>query len=132
MITHDQSTVKRRNKMGQKEDVGCPKCIADYNTYMGGVDKFDSYMAVYNISWKSRRWRVKIFYFLLESAIVNSYTLYKTSVEEKEGKGKAMSHLNFRSALADELKHEYSNNIRCKRGRPAKGVMVTKRTKDYS
>jgi len=38
---------------------------------MGSVDMFDQLLAVYSISWKSRRWWLKIFYYLLDCCIVN-------------------------------------------------------------
>lgn len=96
--------VRRTNSQGNKEQVACPSPIIDYNKYMGGVDKFDQHMASYNISWKSRRWWMKIWFYLIESAIVNSYIVYKdTWTKAYPGGTKPMTHLIFRSKLADEL-----------------------------
>lgn len=96
--------VRRTNSRGEKEQVACPNAIIDYNKYMGGVDKFDQYMASYNISWKSRRWWMKIWFYLIEAAIVNSYIIYKdTWAKAHPGGTKPMTHLMFRSKLADEL-----------------------------
>lgn len=91
--------VHRKNSRGEKIAMSCPSSIADYNKYMGGVDKFDQYMAAYSISQKSRRWWVKIFYYLLDTSIVNSYLLYKKSCNSH--KTKYISHLDFRSKLAN-------------------------------
>ncbi|KAF0747291.1 piggyBac transposable element-derived protein 4-like [Aphis craccivora] len=71
--------VLRRNSKGEKVPVSCPTGISDYNKYMGGVDKFDQYMAAYTISQKSCRWWIKLFYYFIDTAIVNSYILYKES-----------------------------------------------------
>lgn len=57
----------------------CSVGISDYNKHMGGVDKFDQYMANYSISQKSRRWWLKLFYYMIDTAIVNSFILYKES-----------------------------------------------------
>lgn len=69
----DTTAVDRRNTKGEREKVRCPKAIADYNVHMTAVDKFDQRMSFYNIVQKFRRWRVKLFYYLIEYALVNSY-----------------------------------------------------------
>jgi len=43
----EHCVVLRRNSKGEKVPVSCPTGISDYNKYMGGVDKFDQYMATY-------------------------------------------------------------------------------------
>lgn len=48
---------------------------------------------IYSVSWKSRRWWMKMFYYLLDASIVNSYILYKTSVVLANRK--PISHLQF-------------------------------------
>lgn len=101
--------VKRRNKVGERENIECPNSISEYNKHMGGVDQFDQMMSSYSISWKSRRWWLKIFYYLIDSAVVNSYVLYKTTLNLSQNKTKPMSHLSFRSILADELIGNYCN-----------------------
>lgn len=74
--TSEEAEVQRRNKTGEKVTIQCPKAIADYNKYMGGVDHFDQLLSTYSISQKSKRWWVKIFYYLLDTAFVNSFILY--------------------------------------------------------
>lgn len=61
----EMDTVLRTNKNGKKETVQCPKSIADYNRFMGGVDRFDHLHSLYSISWKSRRWWLQIIYYLM-------------------------------------------------------------------
>jgi hypothetical protein len=96
--------VKRTNTHGNKVNISCPNAIVDYNKYMGGVDKFDQHMASYNIAWKSRRWWMKIWFYLIDAAIVNSYVIYKDTWRKAHPGGtKPMAHLVFRSKLADEL-----------------------------
>lgn len=110
---HDPSVtckISRTNKKGEKEELRCPKPVADYNVYMGGVDRFDQYMSYYNIAWKSRRWWMKIFYYMVESVICNAYICYKVTCNQK--KQKPMSHLEFRSKLANELLTNYNSRKR--------------------
>ncbi|XP_049782235.1 piggyBac transposable element-derived protein 4-like [Schistocerca cancellata] len=72
----EMSQVSGRNKKSEKESIECPKAIADYNSYMGGVDKFEQLMSAYSVSWKSRKWWRKLFYYFLDAAVVNSFILY--------------------------------------------------------
>lgn len=75
--------------------------------HMGGVDKFDQYMANYSISQKSHRWWLKLFYYMIDTAIVNSFILCKESCNTM--KKKYISHLEFRSRLTDELISNFSS-----------------------
>ncbi|CAH2003205.1 unnamed protein product [Acanthoscelides obtectus] len=56
----EETTVLRTNAQGNREEVICPSAVSDYNKYMLGVDKFDQLMSPYNVSWKSRRWWMKL------------------------------------------------------------------------
>lgn len=62
---------------GERDSVPCTESISDYNLFMEGIDKFDQLLATFNISWKSRHWWLKIFYFLVDCCIVNSFICYK-------------------------------------------------------
>jgi hypothetical protein len=106
--------VLRTNHIGIRESVKCPKAVADYNRYMGGVDLFDQHMAPYSISRKSRKWWIKLFYYFIESAIVNSFILHEQFCKKKKVKG--FSHLQFRSTLVNGLIDVYSSRKR--RGPP--------------
>ncbi|CAI6372740.1 unnamed protein product [Macrosiphum euphorbiae] len=98
--------VLRRNSKGEKVPVSCPTGISDYNRYMGGVDKFDQYMAAYTISQKSRRWWIKLFYYFIDTAIVNFYILYKERCNK--AKKKYVSQLDYRPMLTDTLVNNFS------------------------
>lgn len=73
------STVLRRNKDGTRSSVSCPESVQRYNSYMGGVDMFDARRKTYSCSCKSRKWWLRLFYFLLDAAVTNAYILYKES-----------------------------------------------------
>lgn len=95
--------VLRTNKVGERENVACPKPIVDYNLFMGGVDRFDQRMAAYSIVWKSRRWWMKLFYYFVDAGIVNTYIFYKETLKYSNPRKKPLTHLQFRSKLADQL-----------------------------
>ena len=54
-----------------------PTVVADYNQFMLGVDKLDQLMAYYSFLHKSVKWWRKIFFWLLEVMVINSYIIYK-------------------------------------------------------
>jgi len=43
---------------------------------MGGVDRFDKKRKCYSVSRRSRKWWLRIFYFLFDTAVVNAHALY--------------------------------------------------------
>ena len=99
----DTGQVLRTNKTGERETVACPKSVVDYNKYMGGVDRFDQRLESYCVSWKSRRWWMKLLYYFIDSSIVNAYIIYKETLKKYNPRKKPMSHLKFRSLLADQF-----------------------------
>lgn len=102
--------VLRTNETGTRDKVTCPEAVYLYNKYMGGVDKFDQHMSYYNISQKSRKWWIKLFYYFLETSIVNSFILY--TLECKKRCITADSHLKFRSKLVNALISNFSSRTR--------------------
>ncbi|XP_063219616.1 piggyBac transposable element-derived protein 4-like isoform X1 [Bacillus rossius redtenbacheri] len=113
-------SISRKNIHGQKYQLLCPVAVALYNKYMGGVDLFDQLTSYYNIQWKSRCWWVKVFYYLIDAAVVNSYILYKLEMNKLQKK--TVTHLMFRSQLADQLIGEF-----CSRVTKKKNVVITKK-----
>ncbi|KAG8269740.1 hypothetical protein J6590_108806 [Homalodisca vitripennis] len=102
--------VLRGDSTGTRKLVDCPVSISDYNQNMGGVDRFDQLLATYNITWKSRRWWLKFFYYLVDLSIVNSFVSYKALC--KANKVKPLSHLMYRSELANDLIGDFSSKQR--------------------
>ncbi|KAB0800404.1 hypothetical protein PPYR_06144 [Photinus pyralis] len=99
----ETSTVERMTKEGVRVTVGCPKSIDDYNRNMGGVDLFDQLHSCYSIAWKSRKWWMKLFYYMIDACIVNSYVLYKAGASTSQQKYTPKKQLVFRSILANQL-----------------------------
>ena len=82
---------KRVQKDGSSVSVTCPQPIVEYTKRMGGVDRFDRNRTMYSVSHKSKRWWLRIFYFLIDTAVTNAFVLY-ASVNP----GKKLNLLNFR------------------------------------
>lgn len=92
------STVKRTQKDGSKKDITIPTAIAEYTVNMGGVDHFDHFRASYPIGRKSRRNWLRLFYFMFDAAIINSYISYIQIHKQK-----VHTHRDYRLRLARSL-----------------------------
>ena len=73
-----------------------PTIVADYNRHMGHVDNADGMANSYTASHRTWKWTTKLFFHLLNVAIVNSYILLSSCG------GKKFSHRDFRLTLIRE------------------------------
>ena len=60
-----------------------PRCIADYNKYMGGVDRTDQLMQPYDMARKSLKWYKKLACHFLQLAMLNSFLVNKKDRGQK-------------------------------------------------
>lgn len=96
------TTTMRTQKDGTKLPIRCPRAIKQYNNRMGGVDRFDQLRSTYTVGRRSKRWWLRLFYFLFDTSITNAFILSKKSNVK-------LSHLEFRVALARGLISGYSS-----------------------
>lgn len=54
-----------------------PHIVKVYNSAMGGVDLFDMFQALYRLDHKSRKWYIRIFYWIIASSVVNAWLRYR-------------------------------------------------------
>lgn len=87
--------VDRTTPKGHKKAVRCPAAVRDYNLWMGGVDRFDQKRNAYPLDRRSKRSWSRIFYFILDAAIVNAYIQY--------GYRNSIAYLFFRVMLGRQL-----------------------------
>ena len=66
-----------------------------YTKYMGGVDRSDRLVRTYSVSRQSKKWWYRLFYYLLDTALANSFILYKLSPNHDE-----LSELDYLKQLA--------------------------------
>ena len=85
-------TTNRRGK-----EVFKPEAVIDYNKGMKGVDLSDQLAQSYPLSRRSPRWYKKLFFYLVDMAVVNAFAIYKVL------QGKVSTQKSFRLALIDEL-----------------------------
>ena len=69
----------KENGQHQKKPVFRPKCIADYNTYMGGVDLSDQMFRMYSVASRTQKWWKTLFFHFFDIAVVNAYLIWKHS-----------------------------------------------------
>ena len=98
-----EAQVSRRNKDGSRSQISCPESVQLYNANMGGVDLFHSRRKTYSCSRKSKKWWLRLFYFLLDTAVVNSYILYKETPGTKP-----LTLKEFVVALSENMMSAYS------------------------
>lgn len=80
--------------------VPCPESVADYNKYMGGVDKQDQMTATYRADKRSVKWWRKVATWILETAVFNAYIAYKI---EMGNDNPHKTYKSFFAALAYEM-----------------------------
>lgn len=73
--------VNRRLSNGALAGVTCPKAISDYNAWMGGVDQYDQKRGAYPSDRRSKIGWHRIFYHLLDAAIVNAFVQFSAHHE---------------------------------------------------
>ena len=100
---HDASvcSITRRQRGGNRdvEVISKPVAITDYNDHMAGVDKMDQMISYYPCTRKSMKWTTKVFCYLMEISLHNSFILYKS----KTVQNKFDSYFKFRLQLIQEL-----------------------------
>ncbi len=68
--------VRRYDRKNKKHiDVQCPALVELYNKHMGGVDTMDAMIGRHKIKIKSKKWYLKLFFHLMDMAVVNAWLL---------------------------------------------------------
>lgn len=94
-------------KSGKKDratgvDILKPTCVMDYNKNMGGVDIGDAIMIHYPSYRKTRKWYRKLFFGLLDMALLNANILYNIAKKENT------SFLTFRMRIVEQIVEKYA------------------------
>ena len=94
----EMTTVHRR---WNQETIEKPVVVNEYNHSINGVDTADQNSVYYRFICKMRKWWSKLFFWLLEVTVVNSYLLYKAHAARLNIR--PITHLQFRRSLAESL-----------------------------
>ena len=88
-----------------KEIPICP-IVRNYRLNMGAVDTFDQYRAYIRLEMRTSKFWHVMMWFIVESALVNSFILYKIT-RENANIPVELSHLEFRIAVVRALASEW-------------------------
>nr|XP_037288897.1 piggyBac transposable element-derived protein 3-like [Rhipicephalus microplus] len=113
---------KRKEK--RSIDVPRPFAVKEYNAFMEGVDLADNLIELYRTDHKSKRWYMRIFYWLMDVYIVNEWLLYKRHCAQLSIK-RRLSLLAFRMQIAQTLAHLKSNPLKRRSGIAAEAGIVS-------
>ena len=93
-----------------------PVVVDDYNHHMKGVDLADQHAVYYSFIRKTVKWWRKVMFWIVETATVNSYIIYKETVPNPK------SHVAFRRSVIESLASRYIVSAPPRRlvGRPRK------------
>lgn len=115
---------KRWNSKEKRSiDVPRPFAVKEYNAFMGGVDLADMLIELYRTDHKSKRWYMRIFYWMMDVSIVNGWLLYKCHCAQLSIK-RRLSLLAFRMQIAQTLAHLKSNPLKRRSGMAAEAGIV--------
>jgi hypothetical protein len=98
-------------------DVSVIEIGADYNYNMNGVDLTDQYRVSYNLRIKTKKWWTPLFFWMLETCIVNAYLSYRHYLSSilQVPKKEILSHAEFRAQLAHQLMNEAAAGLSMKK-----------------
>lgn len=75
-----ESKVRRYDQSSKaQKEVACTEILTVYNKYMVGVDLVGSYLGRHSITVESK-WYFRLFYHLLDRAVINAWILYKENL----------------------------------------------------
>lgn len=107
-------------KTKQRIQVDYPFIVKQYNSFMGGVDLLDAYLAYYRIDIRSKKYYMRLFFHLVDLAVVNSWLLYRRDCESLQvPQRKQKDLLAFKLSIADYLAKYGKPVTGDKRGRPS-------------
>lgn len=106
--------ISRSIRKNVAETIPKPIAICDYTAKMGGVDRNDHYCTSYGFAKKSLKWWRKLYFWILEVSIVNSFILY--NIDRQQNNLRPVLHSTYRKELIKGLVGEVRNLSR-KRGR---------------
>ena len=75
----DPVDVAKRYDKKQKEIIQIPRPanVQVYNSFMGGVDKTDMFLALYRTKLRTQKWYRRIAIHVLPLAVVNAFVIYR-------------------------------------------------------
>ena len=96
------ATITKKTKTGERQTIQIPEAISFYRQKMGGVDRADQFVGLYDHDRKSNKWWKKVFYTCLNMCGANAWIIYNDLRPEN----KKVPFLTFLVTFAKELTAE--------------------------
>ena len=110
----ESKTTTRIVRGGRREEIEKPLVISDYTENMGAVDKADHYCVSYSFLRKTLRWWRKLFFWMLEVSLINSFILYRLETHQPN-----LTRLQYRKKIILQLVRNTRNVNAERRRRPS-------------
>ena len=104
-----------------------PVIAERYNNYMGGVDHFNQLSMSYRYPYRNYKWYMAVFNFIVETALVNGYTLYTLYSKSSDPPAKVEGAVYFRRKIVDALVRANTQRRQNRHDRPAPNLPVGNR-----
>ncbi len=78
-----------------------PTAVAEYNKYIGRVDRSDQILGTNSVNRKTKKWYITVFQHFLDIAVLNSYIIHKELCASQQQKH--MSRQDFQEELSAQL-----------------------------
>ena len=114
-------TCKRYDKKEKVyRDIVLPNIVSQYNENMGGVDSHDQMMSYFRMSFKSKKYYLRLVFHLIDMVVVNTWHLLRREeVKRKVAYAHQTSLCEFKLVLSDSLMMTNKDVVQRKRGRPS-------------
>ena len=101
---------KRYSKKERKDlEILQPNIVKFYNSSICGVDLSDMLQNLYCLHHKSKNWQIRIYFWILNTSVINAWSLYQKTFSFFQVPGKhQFDLLNFTSEVSFSIVH---NNI---------------------
>ena len=111
---------------GRREPKEIPQPVLTYNKSMGGVDLHDQHRAYYPVGRSCNKWWRYIFWFIVQSSIINAWIIRKKTNRPETKSNKANDPLDFRLAIFNGLVKGNARGNRAQQMQPAvAGAAIT-------
>ena len=88
-----------RQQGAVREAVLTSPVLLEYTTYMRSMDVADQLRASYSSQTRSHKWWHRVFWFLVDTSIVNMYVMHLSRCQNTQDLQKPMIHLDFKTRL---------------------------------
>ena len=122
-----QKNIRDENQNYTRRLISSPPIVKAYNYRMGGVDRHDRLVCQDAIQLTSKRGYIKIFFRILDSAVVNAWIIFKTVKQARGEWNSAVQRKHTLSWFKENVIMSLCGNYTCRRYHSAVQVPIPPR-----